>query len=283
MNKDTVQYLYDVHHVRYRLLATTPGQTLYNWLFFPGGPGIDSAYFVDLIQGMALPGNCWLVDLPGNGSNQLNNQADNEVDFDGWEQAFLEATQRSDNVILVGHSFGGMYPLLFPQLENILKGFVILNSAPTLWLEAAAQCAKAHNIPPLTEPIAEFEANPNQDTFNTMLLACAPYYFPPSSMEQGRALLKSLVVNYHAAVWWLKKAHDTDFNAQWIPQAVETLIIGATHDCITPISVFQNDERFKRPNITQVVIEEAGHLPWLEQMPMVKAAFEQFVKKVSLA
>jgi hypothetical protein len=54
--------------VRYELYQTNAGKN-YNWLFFPGGPGADSIYLRSLVNELRLPGNVWLIDLPGNGSN----------------------------------------------------------------------------------------------------------------------------------------------------------------------------------------------------------------------
>lgn len=57
-------HLYDRDQVRYELYQTNEGKN-YNWLFFPGGPGADSSYLRSLVDGLQLPGNVWLTDLPG--------------------------------------------------------------------------------------------------------------------------------------------------------------------------------------------------------------------------
>lgn len=272
-------YLYDSNFVRYKLVKSNPGNALFNWLFIPGGPGADSIYFVSLIHNLNVPGNFWLIDLPGNGSNTSENVPDN-FNFDSWDECFIPVIEKFENPIIVGHSFGGMFPLLFPKLEKLLKGLVILNSAPSLWLEEAAKSAQAKNLPLLTEPLTNFENNPTQETFKKALLACAPYYFPTSNLENGIELLNQITFNYHAAVWWLKKASNMNFNAKWIPEELSTLIIGASEDCITPITLFENDLRFCRKNIHIEKIQDAGHFPWLEQMAIVKNSFESFMNKI---
>lgn len=65
---DSPQYSYDSNHVRYELYSTNESEN-YNWLFFPGGPGGDYSYFRSLVDILSLPGNVWLIDMPGNGSN----------------------------------------------------------------------------------------------------------------------------------------------------------------------------------------------------------------------
>jgi pimeloyl-ACP methyl ester carboxylesterase len=273
-------YFYDDNSVRYQLVKTNPGHIVYNWLFVPGGPGVDSSYFLTLINELDVPGNFWLIDLPANGSN-ITSEIKADYDFDTWGDCLLSAIQKFQNPIYVGHSFGGMFPLLFTQLEQLLKGFVILNSAPSLWLEEAAKCAKENNIPLLVEPLAEFEKNPNPETLKTALKACAPYYFPDNSLELGKKLLEQMTINHLAMVWWLKKAHEINFSAQWIPQSVPTLILGSSHDFMAPYSLFEKDIRFNRKNIAMKKIHNAGHFPWLEQMTIVKEAFRAFMKQVA--
>ena len=77
-------YLYDSNHVRYELYQTNEGKP-YNWLFFPGGPGCDSSYFHSLIDELDLPGNVWLIDLPGNGDNLQENFSET---FNQWMDIF---------------------------------------------------------------------------------------------------------------------------------------------------------------------------------------------------
>lgn len=235
--------LYDNNCVRYKLVKSNPGNIVFNWLFVPGGPGADSCYFLDLIDHLTVSGNFWLIDLPENGSN-LSGNSPGDFNFDLWDEYLISAIHKFINPIIVGHSFGGMFPLLFPKLEDVLKGFVILNSAPSLWLEEAAKCAGEKNLPLLTEPMSEFEIDPNQETFKKALLACAPYYFPANNLKNGMELLEQLPINYNAAVWWLKRANGINFSAKWIPENVPTLIIGASEDCIAPITLFEKDKRF---------------------------------------
>jgi len=267
-------HFWDENSVRYQLINSIGGSgPFYNWLFFPGGPGADSSYLSDVSKELSLPGNTWLIDFPNNGSNTISE----EYDFDKWFELLLPTVNRFENTIYVGQSFGGMFPLLFPQMEELLKGFIILNSSPTLWHEEASRVAQEKKKPSCVEPLQEFVENPNPATFKRALIACAPYYFPAQSLEQGKIMLEKLPFNYHAAGWWQQKAAELNFNAVWIPQELPTLIIGSTEDCMTPPSLFLNDKRFHRNNISMVTIENAGHMPWVEDMASVKSAFNKFI------
>jgi pimeloyl-ACP methyl ester carboxylesterase len=269
-------YFYDARQVRYQLFQTNEDKP-YNWLFFPGGPGADSSYFANLIGCLNLPGNVWLIDLPGNGSNL----SDGFTNFDLWMEIFPEVIKQFKNPIVVGHSFGGMFPLLFPELEKYLKGFVILNSAPALWLQEAVAYSKAFNLPDLSQEMQEFTDKPSQESFDKALAACVPYYFPPSSLEEGKKWMAQVPCAYLPAVWWQRKAMELNFTAKWIPQKVITLIVNARFDCICPFTLFQKDERFQRPNIEFLLIENGGHMPWMENPIAVKEAFRKFTAKLN--
>lgn len=270
------KYLYDSNKVRYELYQTKEGKP-YNWLFFPGGPGADSSYLGSLVDEIELPGNVWLVDLPGNGSNISNNYSEN---FDQWIHIFPEIIKQFDNPVLVGHSFGGMFPLLFPELENYLKGFVILNSAPSLWLEEAVAYAKQFDLPDLSNEMREFTLNPNQETFKVALDACMPYYFPKKTLARGRKMLSQVSCQYQPAVWWQRTAITSGFSAKWIPQKVPTLIIGSKYDCICPFSLFKNDKRFQRPNVELLFIEDAGHMIWVENPSAAREAYKKMTSRL---
>lgn len=264
--------VYNEHWVRYQLVKSLASSTTCNWLFLPGGAGADSCYYLSLIEELEVPGQYWLLDLPANGSN-LPPAVCFDYNFDLWESYFVSAIQRFENPILVGHSFGGMFPLLFPELENILQGLVILNSAPRLWLTEAENHAKANQIHMTTEAGARFRVKPSPETFREALLANAHCHFPGSSLERGKKMFEQLPFNYLAMLWWGKKAQEINFDAKWIPQKVPTLIMGGVRDFIIPCSLFEADRRFQRANIKIKSVPDAGHFLWLEQPTMVKKAF----------
>jgi pimeloyl-ACP methyl ester carboxylesterase len=263
--------------VRYTLVAANEEKPI-NWLFLPGGPGGDAKYFLSLIALLDLPGKVWLVDLPGNGDNTARTSTD--YNFDTWFDIFIPAVKQFKNPVLVGSSFGGMFPLCFPELEKLLKGFVILNSAPSLWLEEAALFAKKYNLPDLTNDMQVFIKNPTQETFKVALDACTPYYFPPKTLAIGKKFLADLPFQFLPAVWWQRKVVEMNFSAKWVPQRVPTLIVSAEYDYVVPYTLFQRDTRFNRSNIEKTHVEGAGHFPWIEEPEKVKTAFATFCKRL---
>lgn len=271
-------YFWDKRGVRYQLTNTNADKP-YNWLFFPGGPGVDSRYFLSLFSHVNLPGNVWLIDFPANGDNTFEGSL--VYNFDNWFHHLLPVISQFKNPVYVGHSFGGMFPLLFPQLEEILTGFVILNSSPSLWLEEAANVATQKGLPLLIEPLEAFGKNPSDETFAQAIDACMPYYFPAETLARGHELLKEVPMNYRAALWWLNKAIELNFTATWVPNKINTLIIGGTEDCICPASLFEKDLRFVRDNILWKKIAGAGHMPWVENPIAVKTAFLELIARLN--
>lgn len=265
---------YDQNGVRYRLVSSNPiDNKQWNWLFIPGGPGADSSFLLGLTTLLGLPGNTWLIDFPGNGSN-VN---DSVNDYDEWFKYFMPMVKRFENPMIVGVSFGGMITLLTPELEEYLKGVVIVSSAPGPWLEAAAACAKKYNLPDFNPELEAFIQDPSNATCKRLLDACAPYYFyKEESLAKGRALLQSISFAYQPAFWWMHKVISCGYTATWVPQNVPTLIVGSEFDYLTPIEIFENDLRFVRPNIELIEIKEAGHFNWIDNPDAVKVAFDKF-------
>lgn len=264
--------LHDDNFVRYRLVKSHLTDTPHNWLFLPGGPGADSSCFTSLMENLDVSGNFWLIDFPGNGDN-LPHGLEANYDFDSWQDLLIPAIKRFKNPILVGHSFGGMLPLLLPELENILSGFVVLNSAPKLWLNETQNQLKANNIVTTSEPGKKFRDNPTLETFRAALLANAHCHFPAISLAEGKKMFERLPFNYKAMLWWLTKAPDINYDAKWIPQSIPTLVMSGCQDFIVPSVMFERDERFHRNNIMIKTIQNAGHFVWLDNMPGVNEAF----------
>lgn len=109
------------------ICKTVAPQHSINYLLLPGGPGLGSESLNELstLLNDNIQANIWHVDLPGDGSNRGNNKH-----FSNWQQALIEAASELDNTVLVGHSTGGMYIQDTPELENLIIGLVLMDTAP---------------------------------------------------------------------------------------------------------------------------------------------------------
>lgn len=278
-NQTSRKFLWDEKKVRYRLTESNPSVSrVYNWLFFPGGPGIDSSYFSTLTPKLNLPGNIWYIDFPNNGSNLIKNS--DVQNFDAWLEEFVPIISRFSNPIYIGHSFAGMLPLLYPELENYLKGLVLITTAPKLWFAASAEMGKKLGLPDLTAVLEAYMHNPNTDTFTTASKAFAQYYFTQEFLKEGLALLENTAANPFGPYWWMRKVQATNYSAEWIPKKVPTMIIGGREDAVMPFSLFLEDKRFQRKNIQLAEVPDVAHFPWFGNMKMVQDLFTKFINQL---
>jgi pimeloyl-ACP methyl ester carboxylesterase len=243
------------------------------WLFLPGGPGLGSESLNPLINVLQLPGTMWCLDLPGDGSNTTQN---NYESFSHWSEALVEAVRHFEHVILVAHSTGGMYALSIPELEGLLDGLILLDSAPNAsWQDSFMNLLKDFPIPEIPLLQERYIKNPNNEILREITIASAPYLFTEQGMEKGIKMLQFLPYNYETHLW-SDQHFDNTYQARWIPKTIPTLILSGEHDLITPLKLFKELKEFHRDNIKIKSIKNAGHFPWIENPADVAAEFKEF-------
>ena len=105
------------------------------------------------------------------------------------------------------------------------------------------------------------------------------YFFAPKDRALGvEQIIKKMKFSLPAEYWWYTQGAQFYTSITWIPEKVPTLIIGGSNDYITPLSIFENDSRFKRTNIEIRLIKNAGHFPWLEQTYLLNEALVNFAE-----
>ncbi len=267
----TQNYLWDKNKTRYRQAKQSGGQS-FNLLALSGGPGMDSSYMQSCIDILNVPGNCWLIDFPGNGSNHPE-----FTDCDQWFSYLIDTVKMFPNPIILGHSFGGIISLLSPQLEKHLKGLIMLNATPTNWVKASEEVRKKKNLPDMER----LKPNPSNETMKAFFLSSAPYFFLPDKLEQGEKMLSSLPFNIHTLNWFHSRVQREGYEASWIPQNVPTLILSGSEDVITPPKLFRDDPRFDRPNIQHMTLDGASHFCWYDKPEQVSSHIGQFFSSLT--
>lgn len=271
------QVYYDNNGTKLTQIKTSKGEL--NWFFLPGGPGFDASYFSDLTKELTLPGTLWHIDLPGSGSNVKLGVM---YQYDKWGDYLLDLIKKYDNVILIGHSFGGTLILSTPALEKHLHGLILMNTI--IGSISDLQQAITNKIQGLMLPNDEtmrqlYLHTPSMENYNNLLKTIAPYFFCPEVIQRGYELLLATPLS-QGPLEWANQSFLLNYRERWVPQNLTTLILGGDKDYRTPFDLFKNDKRFKRDNIRLHEIEEAGHFPWIEQPDAVKQAFTNFSKSL---
>jgi pimeloyl-ACP methyl ester carboxylesterase len=260
--------------VRLRLRAHREGEL--NWLFLPGGPGIGSESLFELIDAVAAPGSSWAVDLPGDGSNV---GVDGDP-FAAWPQVLIEAAEAVPNPVYVGHSTGGMYLLSTPALEGLLRGLVLVSTAPDAsWLPAFAEMTRSHQLPAVDEATEAYAADPSDERLREIAVRSAPWNFTPEGVAAGAELLARMPYN-GAAVDWSDRNFDSIYAATWWPRELPTLIVSGGEDRIVTQRLWE-DARFEGPNVMRREIEGGAHFPWIERPEGVRAAFDALTQALT--
>jgi len=264
--------LYTQDGSRLKLVASRPGKNQ-NIILLPGGPGMDASYLMGLVNLLNVEGNIWLLDLPGNGNNTHKNP-----NFNLWQKSLVKAISSLDNVILIGHSFGGCIALATPEIEPHIKALVLLDAAPRNMTESLIQEKEKFNLPDTTPSIVNYQKNPSNKALINMWVKWVDYYFSKSSRAEGEKLMSEVICN-HKAVDWAWVHFWPGYSVKWVPK-IPTLVVSGALDHMCPFYLFEKDSRFLKNNIRMVEVKEAGHFPWVEQPRQVKNVLEAFIKSL---
>lgn len=270
-------YLWSKLGVRFTHVKANPGFP-FHWLFLPGGPGMGSEYLYELTRHLRVPGNLWHLDLPGDGSNRFEGR---QKPFESWLDALSEAIDLLSNVMLVGHSTGGMLALSSPDIEDKLKGLVLISSAPDRSWRVEFENYVSRNPIRATESLFKrYYREPSDSLLRTITLKCIPYSFTKAGMSKDLKWLKDLPYN-SAAYQWAERNFDSTYSAKWKPRKIPALILSGSEDKITPLKCFSELTEYQKPYIQLTEISKAGHFPWIENLNETCQSFMSFAETVS--
>jgi pimeloyl-ACP methyl ester carboxylesterase len=249
-----------------------------NWLFLPGGPGIGSESLIELIDAAELPGTCWLVDLPGDGSNVDAPGAPADP-YSVWPQVLLEAAAAVPEPVFVGHSTGGEYLLSVPGLEAHLRGLALISTAPDArWMPEYEAMTERDPLPGVLDATRIYESDPTNENLARCAVESAPWNFEPDGLERGAALLARMPYN-GSAVEWSADNFDRDYVSSWWPASTPTLIVSGGRDRIVTQRLW-DDPRFQGGHVIRARIDGAGHFPWIDRPDAVRAAMRRLADAI---
>lgn len=250
-----------------------------DWLLLPGGPGIGSESLNELADALRVPGTIWLVDLPGDGSNRSAPGMSDDP-FAKWPQVLVEAAQAVPDPVFVGHSTGGMYLLATPELDGLVRGLALLDTAPDCtWHARFVEMTVRHPLPEVEAATNLYERDRRDENIAAIAVASAEWNFTPAGVAAGRELLARMPYN-SGAVDWSEDNFDHIYKAAWWPAAAPVLVLAGADDRIVWQGGWE-DGRFHTPNALFRTIPEAGHFPWIENAAAVSAAFDELAERLS--
>ena len=193
-----------------------------NWLFLPGGPGIRSESLHELVDTVDVPGNLWLVDLPGDGSNVKAPGAPADP-YSLWPRVVLEAAHSVAHPVYVGHSTGGEYLLSTPALAGCLEGLVLISTAPDAsWMPVFEEMIRNNPLPGVEQATARYESDPTNENLRAVALESAPWNFTAHGLAQGTDVLARMPYN-REAVHWSDANFDRNYQLAWWPRHCQPL------------------------------------------------------------
>ncbi|MCB0172387.1 MAG: alpha/beta hydrolase [Anaerolineae bacterium] len=202
------------------------------------------------------------------------------ADLDGLRQYL-----KQDKIWVMGHSRAGVdalqYALTYP---SACQGLILLDSLPAFDQihsdDVQARLLERQNEPWFEDAFAAFNDRtmPESDeAFARWLLKILPFYFyDQSKLEQNRDHFAATTLSVAA---WQGSSDSNSRDLNLLPRLadihVPTLIVVGRHDFIcSPLQARRLHQGIA--GSTLIVIEQAGHLPWLEQP-------ETFYRKVKQA
>ncbi len=257
-----------------------------------GGPGLNQNYFFPQMLELAKNHQLIFYDQRGCGKS-TGNHTPEEISIEQYvlDLEALRINLGLNKVTLCGHSFGGIlaarYASSYPDNLNAL---ILMNPGPLcsegmrsyfkemrmrlgghspLMVNTEKLPALAHQYP------EEFEM-----IFRTILSA---YLFNPKHAEDinidfdSESMRKKMEVD--RIVWDFLANNEYDYHEDLNKITCPSLIIHGTHDPIPPHTAEKIGKHIS--DITYFLLEECGHLPFVEKPDEFFPLVEEFLEKVN--
>ncbi|MFX3632542.1 MAG: alpha/beta fold hydrolase [Candidatus Pristimantibacillus sp.] len=234
-----------------------------------GGPGSDHSDFKPWLTPLAEQMQIVYLDQRSNGQSERVDPASCTLEQLADDIEALRLYLGFDSIHLLGHSFGGMVAQVYAtKYADSLEKLILLCTAPSKdFYPAALEFASHVATPEQLKVIPELFEGRIEDEQHLIRWwdINFPLYFhykdeelmretgnrPIGSLEVTNYTFKNLIPLY-------------DVRPQLPLVQVPTLIIGARHDWITPVS--QAEEMHSLlPQSQLVVFENSGHMPFIEE------------------
>lgn len=255
-------------------------------LVLHGGPGAHHDYLLPQMLHLAKKYDVILYDQRGGGKSKSD-----ERETIGWKthvmdlHAVIRELHISDPSI-VGYSFGGMLALLYcleaMKDDKLPKPsrLVLIDPAPLKmeWQkEFEAEFAKRQNGMEIRKMREEFaasglrESDPAEYKQRTFELAVAAYFADP---KKARDLTPFRITGRVQRQVWESLGPDYDLLKDLEPMGFPTLFVHGRDD---PIPAASSIEGAKAMDADLVLLDDCGHVPYVEQPGELFSALDRFL------
>lgn len=262
-----------IYHSTYKYRITPISQSTHKhtWLFLPGGPGIGSGYLAPFVEQLNLPGTKLIADFPADGGNEHG-----ELDLTLWNEGLVDLVRSLNKPILVAHDFSTLFVLNNPALETHLGGIVLMNgSCENSFVTHINHMRTQHQLPDLAQSTCAYHLNPITPLYQAFWQVYKFYYFSAEEQRLGNEMMAAFEYNNCAYYFGLYHFYP-EYQCRWLPK-IAAMTIASEHDSICPPRIFIDNCAFQQTNFSHYIISNAGHCPWLKQLPQVQRCFDAFV------
>jgi proline iminopeptidase len=255
-------------------------------LVLHGGPGADHAYLLPQMLHLAERYNVILYDQRGGGKSKTESNAPVTIET---HVADLDAVVKEfglGNPSIVAYSFGAMIALFYCLEAG--KSAAMAKPARLALIDPAplrmdyrkqfeTEFSRRQNGPEIKRMRDELarsglrESNPDEYRQRNFELAVAAYFADPS---KARNLTPFRVSGRVQQTVWESIGSDYDVLGRLSPLGFPTLVVHGRDD---PIPAASSTEGAKAMNAQLVLLDDCGHVPYVEQPGQLFAALDAFL------
>lgn len=239
----------------------------------PGGPGLSSKT-LDSLNLLSRSFNLTFIDPPGTGSSpSLPDQS-----FSSHVEQITARLSDAGPVILLGHSFGGLYATaVASKADDKVRGLILLGTplTPESFAHAGASYEKNAGAE-ARQAEQDFSASPSDTNFSRWIASYGNLYFSPANVERGREMLLSdrASSSVFTGIRTSQILREIDFPQTLRGLRCRKLLLAGERDILLPDLVLAADA--EKSNADFSVIRDAGHFMGFDQPETVARVIENF-------
>lgn len=237
----------------------------------PGGPGLSGGTLKEL-QALGKQTNVLFVEPEGNGE---------DWSYEAILARVVDRLQEMPNIILCGHSFGGVLAAEIACNGVLdLKGLILMGAPfSSSARESIRNQFSLHMTPELRAAGEAFSAEPGNETFRKWLYWYRDLYFSPRFIEAGSKMLASDNVEHRAYLGAAKAGADKEHLLPLLKSLrIPKLFLAGEQDQLFCVDVALQEAgnggfEFRR-------VKDAGHFMAFEQPNEVLSEIHSFLNTI---